>query len=311
MKYRFPFACVTLLALVACGEKNVDVTTDLVDASETISTAYHRPVYSPDGERMVFMKQSADTDGDWELFAMTADGKDVERLTYHAGWDGYATFSPDAEKIIFDRGVNEEKKQPVLMDLATGEETLIDVDTGWLSINGWLPNGMGVYGFWEINGQRDLYITDLTGSVIEQITNTPNISEHDAVMSADGNVLYFAVEHKEGLGSSLESINRTSGERLTLVSSSGRIYGTALSPDESILSYTDDTPGGDDSDAEIFFLTLQTGTVQQLTDNDAWDHQAVWRPGTDDVLFTSYRSGVEKMYRLDVSTGEATLFSPQ
>jgi TolB protein len=303
------------LACVGCTQhQDVDesASSDSVDAGtrEEIQTSYHRPVFSPDGEHVVFMKKSAETGDDWELFIANADGSNERRLTVHPGWDGYASFSPDGTMISFDRDDGEEtRKRPMLMNLASGETTALGDFEDWLTVNSWSPDGI-LYAFWEKNGQRDIYALSADGAVITQITDTPEKSEQDIVVTPNGKSLIFAVEKKDGV-SSIERIELSTGARETLVTSTGRAYGLSISPDGRDLAYTDDTPGGDDDDAEIYIRNLETGETRQMTDNGDWDHMPFYHPNGGYLLFSSYRTGVERIYRMALPGGEPGEFSPE
>jgi TolB protein len=56
------------------------------------------PAWSPRGDRILF---TSDRDGDWELYTMAPDGRDVRRLTRSPGNDAHATWSFDGEWIAF------------------------------------------------------------------------------------------------------------------------------------------------------------------------------------------------------------------
>lgn len=256
----------------------------------------HRPVFSPSGNELIFMAQSSETAGDWELYLMTIDGRNLRRLTDHTGWDGYAVWSPDGNSIVFDRADagEDQKKAPMLLDIKTGLSRSLGNFEGWLSVNDWYDKKL--LAFWENGGQRDLFLIDEAGTVIQRLTETPDQSEHDAHFSPDGSKVVFASGPSEGNGeTTLEMVNLINGERSVLKSSSGRIYGLDWAPDGQSVAYTD-SPGGEDDDADVFVFRLNTRETLQCTDNDAWDHMPVWSTDGTSILFTSYRTGTEHMY---------------
>lgn len=262
----------------------------------------HRPVFSPDGSRIIFMSMSEQTGGDWELYLMDSDGRNLKRLTNHKGWDGYAVWSPDGSRIIFDRGdADGEKKRPFFLDLATGNLQPLGAYEGWLSISDWSNDGNTLLGFHETGGQRDLVLVNLDGSIARRLTGTPNQSEHDAHFSRDDTRVVFANGSVDGSGTSLEMLVLATEQRGIVHTSEGRIYGLSWSPAGTMIAYTD-APGGSEDDADIFLVTPGTSIVTQLTDDPAWDHMPVWHPDGRLLLFTSYRSGEERVYSLDPSS---------
>jgi TolB protein len=64
-----------------------------------VTTAYDNfPHWSPRGDRIVFVRQY---EGDYEIYTVRPDGKDVRRLTSSPGNDAHPTWSPDGKSIVF------------------------------------------------------------------------------------------------------------------------------------------------------------------------------------------------------------------
>jgi Tol biopolymer transport system component len=65
----------------------------------TLTTEYDTfPGWSPRGDIIAFTRQ---IDGDFEIFSIRPDGKDLRRLTNSPGNDSHGGFSPDGERIVF------------------------------------------------------------------------------------------------------------------------------------------------------------------------------------------------------------------
>src|SRR5579862_4721845 len=56
------------------------------------------PVWSPRGDLIAFIRR---VDGDFEVFTIRPDGKDVRRLTNQKGNEAHLAWSPDGEKLLF------------------------------------------------------------------------------------------------------------------------------------------------------------------------------------------------------------------
>jgi Tol biopolymer transport system component len=64
-----------------------------------LTTEYDNfPVWSPRGDLIAFIRQ---VEGDYEIFSIRPDGKDVHRLTNSPGNEAHLAFSPDGEKLLF------------------------------------------------------------------------------------------------------------------------------------------------------------------------------------------------------------------
>ena len=69
------------------------------NSTATLTTDYDNfPLWSPRGDLIVFTRK---VDGDFELFTIHPDGKDLRRLTYSPGNEGHCAWSPDGEWIVF------------------------------------------------------------------------------------------------------------------------------------------------------------------------------------------------------------------
>jgi TolB protein len=258
----------------------------------------HRPVCSPDGTKLIYMLQSEQTADDWELYLMNLDSQVRSRLTNHPGWDGYAVWSPDGNKIIFDRedapGL---QKRPWVMDLIKRTKKPLGTYQGWVSVSGWSTDNQ-LLGFQELDGKRDLIMLNLDGEIVEKITTTQEHSEHDAHFSPDGSRIAYANGVVDGNETSLELIDLESREITVLHSSIGRIYGVSWSPEGKKIAFVD-APGGDDDDADIFVYIMDEKTIRQVTTDPSWDHMPEYCNNSETLFFTSYRSGDERIYQID------------
>ena len=244
------------------------------------------------------MLQSERTGGDWELYLMDVESQVQSRLTNHAGWDGYAVWSPEGKRIIFDReDAPDAGKRPWIMDLEKRISKPLGSFEGWLSISDWSKDGQ-LLGFHELAGQRDLVQVDLDGNIVKKITNTDSSNEHDAHFSPDESSIAYANGTLDGSQTSLEILNIETGEISVIKTSIGRIYGISWSPDGEKIAFVD-APGGDDDDADIFIYVPEDASIRQVTDDPAWDHMPEFCGSSQSLFFTSYRSGEERIYRID------------
>ena len=290
-----PILPVPIVVLVGCLAL---LTTEQARAA----TSEHRPVCSPDGTRLVYMLQSERTDDDWELYQLVFSNQNRNRLTKHKGWDGYAVWSPDSRSIVFDREDEPDgQKQPWIMNLDDYSSRQLGSFAGWLSVSDWSGDN-SLLAFHEIEGQRDLVLLDLDGNIVEKITNTSDHSEHDAHFSPDGTKIAYANGRIDGAKTSLELIDLNSGNKTILRKSIGRIYGLSWSPDGKRLAFVD-APGGEDDDADIFLYDFAEQSVQQVTNDPAWDHMPEFCSNNHTLFFTSYRSGEERIYQVDPDPG--------
>ena len=69
------------------------------NAVTTLTTEYDNfPLWSPRGDLIIFVRQYQ---GDFDIFSIRPDGKDLRRLTNSPGNDAHQAWSPDGEWIVF------------------------------------------------------------------------------------------------------------------------------------------------------------------------------------------------------------------
>ena len=60
------------------------------------------PSFFPDGQRVIFTSNKAATmRGGYNLFIVGTDGKKLEQVSFHKGFDGFPVFSPDGKRLAF------------------------------------------------------------------------------------------------------------------------------------------------------------------------------------------------------------------
>jgi Tol biopolymer transport system component len=71
------------------------------------------PYFHPDGKRIIFCSNVADTvppHRNFDLFMINDDGTDLERITYNDTFDGFPMFSHDGKKLVFCSNRNNGKQ---------------------------------------------------------------------------------------------------------------------------------------------------------------------------------------------------------
>src|SRR6201981_2379397 len=71
-----------------------------------LGAASFAPAFYPDGKRIIFSSNVGSTGGmgNFELYGVDLDGKNLERLTYTDGFDGFPLFSPEGKKLVWISG---------------------------------------------------------------------------------------------------------------------------------------------------------------------------------------------------------------
>lgn len=155
------------------------------------------PVWSPDGRLIAFRSQR---DGNEEIYVMKANGSGEMNLTHSPMSDYSPAWSPDGTRIAFatDRDADSGGNDIYVVD-ASGSRDPVRVTFG---------GGIDEYPSWSPDGQRlafsctggrvlpggvgdfEICVVNLATGNIEQLTDSPGISDHPA-WSPDGRSIAF------------------------------------------------------------------------------------------------------------------------
>lgn len=78
--------------------------------------------WSPDGRSIAF---SGDSDGDWEIYIIRADGTGLQQVTENGVPDESPSWSPDGTRLVFARTPSDDETEIVVRELKAGKETVV------------------------------------------------------------------------------------------------------------------------------------------------------------------------------------------
>ncbi|MDE2511765.1 MAG: PD40 domain-containing protein, partial [Elusimicrobia bacterium] len=144
--------------------------------------------FSPDGTKLLMTLSRGKSPN---LYMKDLTTGAVERLTSHFGADSTPTFSPDARQVAFvsDRSGN---PQIYLLDLATKAARRLS-NMNWCDAPAWSPTGEWIAFAGRANrkDKMDIFLVDVTGSQIRQLTHGEGSNE-DPAWSPDGRQIAFS-----------------------------------------------------------------------------------------------------------------------
>ncbi len=148
------------------------------------------PIWSPDGSQVAFAKCPGACEVFFtEVWVINANGSGLKQLTHGGGFLG--AWSPDGKRIAFVRD---------------GGIVIMNADgTGLTTINqngrptAWSPNGKQIMFQSDRDGDNDLYVMNVDGSGVIQLTDNPASDEGDfAGWSPDGARIVFSSRRDGG-----------------------------------------------------------------------------------------------------------------
>lgn len=144
------------------------------------------PAWSPDGTRIAF--SSFRDDNNSEIYTMSSDGNDVQRLTYTEGGEAEPAWSPDGKQVAYAAHLRQvevgcgfipmgrppdTKTDPsyiYVMDLDGANQTKLEITSGGNEPT-WSPDGAWLAFVIADKNGRQVYVTGASGSGLTQLTS--------------------------------------------------------------------------------------------------------------------------------------------
>ena len=165
------------------------------------------PSWSPDGTRIAFHRESAETGGDpyyqrkFEIYVMRADGSEPVRLTHHRSLSYGAAWSPDGRRIAYLHWDYQRFEWTIRAVNADGTDDRF-VTVGGMSTPSWSPDGGRLLFAGSVCrtaagdcewGRSYLFVVDADGARRERVTDSP-FHEYTPAWSPDGGRIAFVAE---------------------------------------------------------------------------------------------------------------------
>lgn len=280
-----------------------------------LSGCESHPIEPPPSRQQILFV--SDRDGNREIYAMSADGSDVVRLTNHAASDYQARWSPDGRKIVFvadrDSAVVAGWWQAVpdiyVMNADSSGAARLTRSKLISTEPDWSPDGRKiVFSRKEEVGEKfGIYVMNADGSAAVRITPKETWDDFRPRWSPDGRRIAFLSNRRRPDGYSWWTINvmDADGSNRAEVArpvSDGNMLGFDWSPDGTkiVVSHSGRRSG---QDLTIMSVDGDPGFVRLIEDDLYSDADPVWSPDGTEVGFATDREGGFEIYVVKASGG--------
>ena len=233
---------------------------------------------SGSGGRISF---TSNRDGNWEIYAMNADGSGVVRLTRDSAADGCASWSSDGRRIAFE-STRDGYYAIYAMNADGSNLTRLTSDSDGCPV--WSPDGRRIAFQSYRDGNGEIYAMSADGSNQTRLTNN-DARDRDPAWSPDGRRIAFSSERD---GNSEIYVMNADGSGLTRITNNSVYDGVpAWSPDGRRIAFGTRRDGN----SEIYAMNADGSGVTRITNSAASDWYPSWSPDGRRIAFSSQAGG--------------------
>jgi Tol biopolymer transport system component len=181
-----------------------------------------------------------------------------------------------------------------VMDKDGSNQRRITIDPEhWNGFAAWSPDGQRMVltiGDPRNDGDSDLYVMNVDGSNVVQLTQTPG-NDYSASWSPDGSKVAFisntSADRQEIFNADVFVINADGSGLVRLTNSRGRAWGTSWSPDGKRIAFGSERDGG----WRVYTMNADGSDQRRLTSGPGHDNAPSWSPDGKWIAFQHFDAG--------------------
>lgn len=253
------------------------------------------------GDEIVFQ---SNRDGDFEIYSMGVDGRNVRQLTDNADDDNFPRVSADGRRITF---VSERDGNPEIyvMNRDGSEQTRLTADPAKEGLPAWSPDGKSIVFQSSRDGLMDIFVMDAGGGNVRQITDSLEREGHTS-WSPDGQRLAYNASMERYW--QLYVSNADGSDRRKITDSTYDEWSPEWSPDGEWLLFHSER---DNRSNPGIYLMRPDGSDARLVYNgpdEEWG--ASWSADGTQIIFTVVQADEsDNLYIMDADGGNVRLLA--
>lgn len=232
------------------------------------------------------------------------DRYQVYPATHFPGREHDAALSPDGSRIVYIAdGPN---TAGVFIKMVRGEQALkLSVDGGHISSPRWTPDGQSIF---YLNLKEPvlqfLRVSPMGGEPQSFYEDTGAFGVRGMSVANNGEQLVYAKRTEPGGPHQLWLLSLSSGEQLRLTDPQAGTLGDIdplFAPDDKSIIFV---RSSNEVTKDLYRLDLTAQTLTRLTHDNRKINGVAWSPDGNNLIFTSTRSGLYRLWTIDGQGGD-------
>jgi TolB protein len=231
-----------------------------------------------------------------DLRVVDLDGSNMQPLTRNNLLNLSPAWSPDGKQLVY---TSYKRRNPdlYLMNVVTGNETVISNRAGTNTGGSFSPDGQSIVASLSFEGDSNIYTLDLQGKILARLTKGGSI-DVQPVFSPDGGRIAFTSDR---VGNPNVFLMNKDGSQLHRLTINGKYNSSPAwnSTGEWIAYFSRD-------DGNIWLTKPDGSETKRLTNGEGTNEDPSWSPDGRYVVFSSNRAGTFDLWAADSVSGTVT-----